>query len=259
MNTIKKGIITLGFIILALPLWALGSDIVVDPISLIFNYDKGEVQQTVNIRNVGKNLLVCTPNIFNDPLFVNGEYYLGNNITCFPTQVVLAPDQSANINVYVYDVDQLPSDGEYDAVLRVDSKFVGTPIDPPKQGASFALIQQGVVALYKGELIQSVALTDFQVVEKTVSGSSALSKQLQFNIDNKSNVHIAYEINYSLYDAQGNVVGDGVLRNTMIRNNISAQTLSITNPQATKAVLSLDIQKIQSSKLQHIQDYTVKL
>jgi len=251
----KKLLLGLGAaILLSTFTFSLVPTLQIDPIAPSFNYSKGEISKTIYVRNDSNNTVICTPEIINDPLVVNENYYLGNSLFFFPKQFQLAPKQSINFNIYVYNVDKLQGDGEFDAVLFVNYKSANAQVSenqPKVEGAKFVLIEQGVISLYKGKLVQNLTLKDMSI-DNTSGGSN-----INVNVDNQGNVHNPYVIDYTLYDAKNEVVDTGTFRNSVKRNFATPITIQSTKPNVVKAVLKLNSQDINTKNYGYLQTYTV--
>lgn len=245
--------------------------ITIDPISPVFNLNKNEVQKMISVYNISQNMLVCTPTISNDPMFVNPKSYLGDSLFVFPKQFQLAPGASATFELYVYNTDKLVGDGEFDAILNVKTRSVNAQNQSKSfNGASFLLVQQGVVELFKGVLTQNLSLTNLSlqnnVVQQTSiqSGSSTVSNKtggssVTVTVDNAGNVHTVYKIDYVFYDNAGKRVDSGTSDGVVVRNTNTQIVINSKVRLVSKAVLTLTYQDIETKKFNTGKVYVVNL
>jgi len=243
--------------------------ITVSPISPVFHLDKNEVQQTITVSNTSQNVLVCTPTIFNDPMFVNPKYYAGDSLFSFPQQFQLAPGASGSFKLYVYNTQKLVGDGEFDAILNVKTQSVNAPqTKSVTNGASFVLVQQGVVELFKGTLVQNMTLTNLAIQNNVPlsvpvqSGSATVMQNvvgcnITGNVANSGNVHTLYKIDYTLYDVKGNVIGNGSVSDTVIRNTTNPLKITAKVNNVAKVSLALTFQDITTKNYGSATQYSV--
>jgi len=233
------------------------------PISPVFNYDAGDVQKAISIQNMTSNVVVCTPVIFTSPDFVNPNYSLVNSLMVFPKQFQLQPNQTGSFKLYIYNVQNLSSEGEYDAVMRVDTRTLNAPAQAQTTGATFQIVQQGVVELFKGKLIQNFSLKNLKMVANPIVSGSATASKPSITISgvasNTGNVHIPYQISYVAFDATGKQVTTGQYSDNTVRTTDQPFNFIVTGANITKVSLAVTTQDITTKKYGSPVNYTVTI
>ena len=249
----KKIGILLFLILITGSLWAQSPQVDVDTLSPTFMLNKGEVQKTINVKNISNQPLICTPEIFNDNDYINPKYYIGSSFLLFPKAMQLEPNQTGSFNIYVYNVSQL-QDGEYDAMLRVNTKSLNDVDQTRDDPSMFIIKQEGVVEVFNGTLIQNLTLQNLHIEKSTqTSGGSVIG-----DIANLGNVHMPYQLSYSLFDSSGNTLDSGTLSGNVQRGNTTPLNISFGEFKVVKAEISMSVQDITTKQFGNPTHYVVE-
>jgi len=87
---------------------------------------------------------------------------------------------------------------------------------------------------------------------QSVKGSNIVG-----NIVNDGNVHTLYKVDYTLYDAKGNVIGTGTNSDTIVRNTTNPLKITTKVNNVAKAVVVLSYQDITTKTYGNATTYTV--
>ena len=181
--------------------WAFSDGgLIINPITPVFNLDKGDNTQTIYVQNSSSTSLVCTPEISNDPNFVNSDYYIGNNIMFFPKKFTVLSGQTAELHIYLTNTSTLTSDGEYSGLFSINSTPLQTEGTSGSSNISF--VEEGVLKVFKGSVTPNISLNNMSITNglKDFNGMAVSGASLCGTANNTGNVQMEYQIKVTFFN-----------------------------------------------------------
>ena len=158
----------------------------------------------------------------------------------------MKPQESANFKLYLYNTAQLQGDGEFDAVLGVNTKS----LDEKSGSATIMASEAGVVKAFRGKLIQKISLDGGLLktnVDLSIADQYSLihnfgakkGSTLDIDINNNGNIHSPYTIEISFEDKSGKELDNSELTGSVIRGTSEHLHFATAVTEVTQCVATL--------------------